>query len=246
MTHDLRPFRGFTTLVFLAGAAFLTAGCQPDDSPLKKENAALRKQASQQETAIVRMQKENAGMQQQIEHQARELNGAKTARERAEAEQRMLTAMLDSQVAENRKLTAEVQRVAEKKAQIAKSLHVEDTGGQSEDLPKPWEAVCKAAEEALARNGYTVKVRVKTDLKAVYVTERKVSPAASVELSGFRNQFLLSLQPLPANTTRLTVKADFEKIAQGGGILAAGPDETGEIEQRLIAEIKKSLAPGKA
>jgi len=245
VTDDLRSFSPFAKLVLLAGAAFLTAGCQPDESPFKGENAKLRKQAAEQETAIVRMQKENAGMQQQIDHMTKELKGARTAMERAEAEQRMLAAMLDSQVGENKKLAAEVQRMAEKKAQISQSLRVEDKGGQSEDLPRPLETVCKAAEEALARNGYAVKVRIKTDLKAVYVTERKNSPAASIELSGFRNQFLLSLQPLPSNTTRLTVKADFEKIAQGGSILAAGPDETAEIEQRLIAEISKSLATGK-
>ena len=245
VTDDLRSFSPFAKLVLLAGAAFLTAGCQPDESPFKGENAKLRKQAAEQETAIVRMQKENAGLQQQVDHMTKELKGARTAMERAEAEQRMLAAMLDSQVGENKKLAAEVQRMAEKKAQISQSLRVEDKGGQSEDLPRPLETVCKAAEEALARNGYAVKVRIKTDLKAVYVTERKNSPAASIELSGFRNQFLLSLQPLPSNTTRLTVKADFEKIAQGGSILAAGPDETAEIEQRLIAEISKSLATGK-
>lgn len=246
MTHDLRSFSAFTRSVLLAGAALLTAGCQPDESPLKSENETLRKQAAEQETAIVSLQKEHAAMQQQAARLTKELKDAKNATERAEAERRALAAMLDSQVAENKKLTAEVQRIAEKKAQIAQSLRVEDKGGQSEDLPRSLEAVCKAAEEALSRNGYTVKVRVKTDLKAVYVTERKISAAASIELSGFRNQYLLSLQPLPSNVTRLNVKADFEKIAQGGRILAAGPEETAEIEQRLIAEISKSLAPGKA
>lgn len=246
MTHDLRSFSAFTRSVLLAGAALLTAGCQPDESPLKSENETLRKQAAEQETAIVSLQKEHAAMQQQAARLTKELKDAKNETERAEAERRALSAMLDSQVAENKKLTAEVQRMAEKKAQIAQSLRVEDKGGQSEDLPRSLEAVCKAAEEALSRNGYTVKVRVKTDLKAVYVTERKISAAASIELSGFRNQYLLSLQPLPSNVTRLNVKADFEKIAQGGRILAAGPEETAEIEQRLIAEISKSLAPGKA
>jgi hypothetical protein len=79
----------------------------------------------------------------------------------------------------------------------------------------------------------------------VYVTERKVSPPASLEVSGFRNQYLVSLHTLPSKGTRVSVKADFEKMAQGGRILAASPDETAEIEQRLIAEIRKALAPGK-
>jgi hypothetical protein len=245
MTHDLRSFPAFTRLVLLAGAALLAAGCDPDASPLKSENDALRKQAAERETAIVLLQRENTGIQKQIDHLTKDLKNAKNETERAEAERRAMAAMLDSQVAEQKKLTAEVQRMAEKKAQISQSLRVEDTGGQSENLPRTLEAVCKAAEEALSLNGYTVKVRIKTDVKAVYVTERKISEAASIELSGFRNQYLLSLQPLPSNTTRLSVKADFEKIARGGRILTASPEETAEIEQRLIAEISKSLASGK-
>jgi len=244
MTHDRRWLATVTRLTLLAGAAFLTTGCDPDASPLKSENELLRKQKREQESAIVLLQKENTGMQRQIERLTKDLKDAKIETERSEAERRALAAMLDSQVVENKKLTAEAHRLAEKKTQIAQSLRVEDKGSQSEDLPKPLEAVCKAAEEALARNGYVVKVRIKTDLKAVYVTERKISAAASIELSGFRNQYLLSLQPLPSNTTRLNVKADFEKIARGGRILTASPEETAEIEQRLIAEIGKSLASG--
>jgi hypothetical protein len=60
-------------------------------------------------------------------------------------------------------------------------------------------------------------------------------------MSGFRNQYLVSLQTLPSKGTRLSVKADFEKMAQGNKILAASPDEAAEIERRLIADISRSL-----
>jgi hypothetical protein len=85
-------------------------------------------------------------------------------------------------------------------------------------------------------------VSIKTDQKAVYVTERKVSPPASLEVAGFRNQYVLSLQALPSNVTRLSVKADFEKLAQGGRLLSVSVEEAAEIERSLIGEINKALA----
>ena len=53
---------------------------------------------------------------------------------------------------------------------------------------------------------------------------------------------MVSLQALPSNVTRLSVKADFERLAQGGRILAVDAEETAEIERRLIAEIGKAVA----
>lgn len=227
-------------------SACLNASCQPDESPFKAEAENLRKQVGKQESVIVSLQEGNKVMQQQINLLNQELRDAKKETDRVEAERKTLAAKLETQAAENKKLTAEAQRTAAKKAQVSQTLKIEDKGGQSEELPKPLAAVGKAVEEALARNGYAVKVSIKTDQKAVYVTERKVSAPASLEVSGFRNQYLVSLQALPSNGTRLSVKAEFEKLAQGGRVLAAGPEETAEIEQRLISEISKALAaPGK-
>jgi hypothetical protein len=98
------------------------------------------------------------------------------------------------------------------------------------------------AEDALSRNGYHIKVSIKTDQKAVYVTERKISPPPSLEVAGSRNQYVLSLHALPSNVTRLSVKADFEKLAQGGRILSVSAEEVAEIERSLIREINKALA----
>lgn len=241
--------RPFTLIgaVLVVSSTLISSGCKPDESPFKAENEQLRKQSAKQESVIVSLQEGNKIMQQQIDLLNRELREAKKETEHVEAERRALAAMLGAQVAENKKLTAEAQRTAAKNAQVSQMLRVEDKGGQAEELPQALPAVCKAAEEALARNGYAVRVSVKTDQKAVYVTERKITAPASIEVSGFRNQYLVSLQTLPSKGTRLSVKADFEKMAQGGRILAAGPEETAEIEKRLIAEIAKALAtPGKA
>ncbi|MFZ1844937.1 MAG: hypothetical protein WAU40_17340 [Nitrospira sp.] len=195
------------------------------------------------------LQDGNKVMQQQIDLLNQELRDAKKQAEHAQAETKALQAeakalgtKLDSQLAESKKLSGEIQRTAAKAAQATDNIRVEEKGSQVEDLPRPLAAVGKAAEEALARNGYRVKVSVKTDQKTIYVTERKVTTPTSLETSGSRNQYVVSLQALPSNVTRLSVKADFERLAQGGRILAVDAEETAEIERRLIAEIGKAVA----
>ena len=118
------------------------------------------------------------------------------------------------------------------------------TGVQTCALPisRPLSTVAKVIEDTLSRNGYHIKVSIKTDQKAVYVTERKVSPSASLEIAGSRNQYMLSLQALPSNMTRLNVKADFEKLAQGGRVLSVSQEEVAEIERSLLREVNKALA----
>jgi regulator of replication initiation timing len=195
------------------------------------------------------LQDGNKVMQQQIDLLNQELRDAKKQAEHAQTEAKALQAeakalgtKLDSQLAESKKLSGEIQRTAAKAAQATDNIRVEEKGSQVEDLPRPLAAVGKAAEEALARNGYRVKVSVKTDQKTIYVTERKVTTPTSLETSGSRNQYVVSLQALPSNVTRLSVKADFERLAQGGRILAVDAEETAEIERRLIAEIGKAVA----
>lgn len=232
--------------ILLVAPLVLASGCKPNDSPLKEENERLREQAAKQDSVIVSLQDGNKYVQQQINLVTQEMRGAKKDLERVESERKMLAARLEAQVSENRKLALENERLANKKALAEQALRVEDKGGQSEDLPKSIAVVCKATEEALSRHGYTLRVSVRMDQKAVYVTERKSSPPASLEVSGFRNQYLVSLHALPSNRTRVHVKADFEKMAQGNRVVAVGPAETADIERRLITEIIKSLsAPGK-
>ncbi|MBU6480766.1 MAG: hypothetical protein KGS09_09525 [Nitrospirae bacterium] len=219
---------------------FLTSSCKPDDSPFKAENESLRKQLAKQESVVSSLQDGNKVMQQQIDLLNQELRDAKKSAESAKAETRAAAENLALQVAQAKKLSADVQKTAA--AQAAQNVHVEEKGTQTDDIPRPLSTVAKIAEEALSRHGYQVKVSIKTDQKAVYVTERKVSPPASLEVAGSRNQYVLSLHALPSNVTRLSVKADFEKLAQGGRILSVSAEEVAEIERSLIREINKALA----
>jgi hypothetical protein len=218
---------------------FSAPGCKPDESPLKAENDQLKKQVTRQESLLTSLQDGNKVMQQQIDLLNQELRDAKKATESAKTETQHLADRLELQLAQAKRMSAEVQRAAS--AQAAQNLKVDDKGAQFDTLPRPLGTVTKVVEEALARNGYHLKVGIKTDQKAVYVTERKVSSPASLEVAGFRNQYLISLEALPAQVTKLGVKAEFEKVAQGGRILSVSAEETAEIERRLIAEISKAL-----
>ncbi len=233
--------------VLITCSCLVLGGCKPDESPLKAENDTLRRQLSKQESVLNSLQDGTKVMQQQIDLLNQELRDAKKETERAQHETEQarnetkeVAAKLAAQISQTKKLTEEVQRTAA--AQAASTVRSEDKGGQSEEFPRPLAQVAKAAEEALARNGYALRVSVRLEQKAIYVTERKVSPPASLESSGFRNQFLVSIQALPTSIIRVTVKAEFEKLAQGNRILPASPDEAAEIERRLIAEINKTVS----
>jgi hypothetical protein len=225
-----------------ATAAFccsLTTACSPGESPFKAENETLKKQVAKQESLLNSLQDGNKVMQQQIDLLNQELRDAKKATESAKAETQRLTEQLNVQLAQAKRMTADMQRTAA--AQAAQNLRVEEKGAQTESFPRSVNVVAKVVEEALARNGYALKVSVKTGEKAVYVTDRKISTPTSLEVAGFRNQYTIALQALPSNTTRLSVKAEFEKVAQGGRILSVSADETTEIERRFIGEVSRAL-----
>ena len=179
-------------------------------------------------------------MQQQIDLLNQEIRDAKKAAESARAEAKAAAEQLEQQLVQARKLTADIKKTAIEQA--AQSIHIDQKGAQFEDLPRPLNTVTKTVEEALARNGYQVRVSIKADHKAVIVTERKISNPVSLEVAGFRNLYVIAVQAQPLNVTRLSVKAEFEKLAQGGRILSVSAEETAEIERRLIGEVSKALA----
>lgn len=232
------------TRIGILALCVMVWGCAPDDSPFRAENEALKKQVGKQESLLASLQDGNKVMQQQIDLLNQELRDAKEATETARESIARLNQQLDVQIEQAKRMSAEIQRTAA--AHAAQNLRVDDKGAQFDTLHRPLDSVAKAVEETLARNGYHLKVGVRTDQKAVFVTERKVSSPASLEVAGFRNQYLIALHTLPDNATKLSVKAEFEKLAQGGRILSVSAEETAEIERRLIGEVTGALgASGK-
>lgn len=219
---------------------------------LNRELREAKKRADQSETQrkemAAKLETEEKALGSKLEEERKTLGGKleaerKTLMAKLASERKALTAQVDAEAAENRRLIAETRRLAELQARAAPAIRVEEKGGQAMDLPQPLNSVTKAIEDVLARNGYAVRVSLKTDQRAIYVTERKVSSPTSIELSGFRNEYLVSVQGLPGKGTHIVVKAAFEKMAQGGKILTASQEEVGEIERRLLGEISKSAVP---
>jgi hypothetical protein len=238
--------RSLISLLILASVWMIPAGCKPDPSAMKEENEQLREQVAKQESLLSSIQDGNKFLQEQTHLLTQEVREAKKEAARLEVERQAAAAKLEAQLLENRKLSKDNQLMSVKTRQSEHILRVEDKGGQSEELSRPVAAVCKATEEALGRNGYALRVSVRTDQKAVYVTDRKISAPSTLEQPGFRNQYLVSIQALPSNHSRINVRAEFEKMGQGGRVLAVGNEETAEIERRLISEIQQALAlPGK-
>lgn len=231
-----KTFVGPRSLGAWAVLIVVTAGCIPDDTSINSirvENESLKKQVTKQEALLGSLVDGSKVMQQQIDLLNQELRDAKSTTEATKVEAKHQTEQLELQLAETKRMIA---------TQMTESLKVEEKGAQSDTFPRPMPAVAKVVEDALARNGYQLKVSVKTDQRAVYVTERKISNPTSLEMTGSRNQYLISLQALPDNLTKLGVKAEFERVAQGGRILSVSHEETSEIEHRLINEINKALA----
>ncbi len=228
-------------VVLLVTLACALPGCQPDESPLKAEIETMHRQLSKQESVILSLQEGNKVMQQQINLLNGELRDAQSETKIAVAEREKLRVALDSLAAKNRKLSATVKRALAKNAEAAKAIRVNGEGAQTREVLHTVAATSQATVQALSRNGYSVRVSARTDTRAVYVTDRKVSEPASLEVPGFRNQYVVALHSLPSEGTLVSVKADFERTRQDSRVIAAGPEETAEIETRLIAEIVKIL-----
>ena len=64
----------------------------------------------------------------------------------------------------------------------------------------------------------------------------------SLEIADSQNHYVLSFHALPSNVTKLQVKADFETLAQGGGLLSVNAEEASEIERSLFREINEAVA----
>ena len=143
---------------------------------------------------------------------------------------------------ENQKLAGEAKWLRSQRDQMRKGLTVQQVGGQIQELPFPFATVGPIVEEVLTKNGYGLLSHMETDQKAVYITEKKTTLPPSLELSGFRNQYILALEKSEGDKTLLWVRAEFEKISKNGNIFSAPPTELSDIELRLIQEIHQTLA----
>ena len=247
-------------------ASTVLASCGQDVTPLQEENIQLKKQVAKLEGVVHSLQDGNKVMQQQIDllnqearkvtddyeaklreikttHEAtlQEAQGKVSQLRNAPKEQAAKILALEQ---ENQKLAGEAKWLRSQRDQMRKSLTIQQIGGQTQELPFAFSAVSKILSEILTRNGYSILSSMETDQKAVFITDKKTTLPPSLELSGFRNQYMLTIEKGPSDHTLLWVRAEFEKISKNGNIFSAPPTELADIELRLIQEIHQSLATG--
>ena len=236
---------------------FMLTACPQDQTALQGETLQLKKQAAKLESVIQSLQEGNKVLQQQIDRlnqESRETEASYKAKlQEAQSQITQLTNTPKKDVAtiqaleqQNTKLQKDAQWLRSQRDLMRKSLVIQQIGGQTHELPFSFSAVSTIMEDALTKNGYTVLTTMQTDQKAVYITDRKTSLPPSLELSGFRNQYLAMIEKGPADHTTIWVRAEFEKLSRNGHIFAAPQTELADIELRLIQEIHQTLASGNA
>ena len=246
----------------------ILTGCPQNNSGLEEANIQLKKQVTKLESVIHSLQEGNKIMQQQIDLLNQE--GRKTA-ERYEKQLRDAEAIHQEQIRdaqakmtelvngpkkdvariktleqENRKLEGEAKWLRTQRDQMRKTLTLQQIGGQTQELPFSVSSALAIIEDALTKNGYSILSSMQTDQKAIYITDRKTSLPPSMELSGFRNQYLLSIEKGPSDHTLIWVRAEFEKLSKNGQMFSAPQSDITDIELRLIQEIHQALSTGAA
>ncbi|HNP60525.1 MAG TPA: hypothetical protein PKM72_06770 [Nitrospirales bacterium] len=235
---------------------FLT-GCPEDHSAFQEENKKLTKKIDKLESFIQSLQEGNKVLQQQIDRLNQDARTAEaTHKEQLRDAQAQMAELANSPKKdgakikileeEHRKLEGENKWLRSQRDQMRKTLTLHQIGGQSQELPFPFSSASEIIEGALTKNGYSILSSMQTDQKAVYITDRKTSLPPSLELSGFRNQYLLSIEKGPSDHTIIWVRAEFEKISKNGQMFSAQQSEVTDIELRLIQEIHQALSTGAA
>ena len=235
-------------------------GCSPDNTPLIEENKRLKEQIVKQESLMTTLQEGNRVLQEQIDRLSQELREnenefakqlevAQQTGQGLSTEKQDLLQQVEALTKENLKLHADGQKfkndarwLRKQRELIRQALQANNQEVKAQTLFHKLPDVTKATLQALVKNGYTLLAKMETDQKSVFITERKISPSASLEVPGYRNQYLMELEAQTDNETTLKVKAEYEEMTPGGTIIEVGAEEVTEIERRLIQVIRQILA----
>ena len=228
-------------------------GCPQDRIPLlEEENGELKKLAAKQESMIITLQEGNRVLQGQIDRLNRELREEqkeqnqklKSAQETGQGlatERQALTQQIVELTKENRKLTNDGQWLRRQRDLFRQSISAQTSGANAQTFTLGLSPMIEATKQALLQHGYSIMAKMATDQKAVFVTDRKTSASPSLELPGFRNQYLLVLEGVGQEATTLKVQAAYEKISQNGKILGVSDSEKADLELRMIRAVEDVL-----
>jgi len=245
-------------LAFMAILCLLAlTACPQDQTTFESEALQSKKRVAKLESVIHSLQEGNKVLQQQINRLNQDARQTEASYEaKLQEAQSHITQLANrpkkdkdtirSLEQKNKKLAGEAKWLRSQRDHMRQSLVIQQIGGQTHELPFTFSTVSTIMEDALTKNGYTILSTMQTDQKAVYITDRKTSLPPSLEMSGFRNQYILMIKKGPADHTTLWVRAEFEKLSRNGHIYSAPQAELADIELRLIQEIHQTLVRGSA
>ncbi len=264
--HFFRQVYSSLPSILLITASVFLLGCPPDNTPLLKENEELTKQAIKKDSMLKTLEEGNRVLQEQINRLSQELREKeRTFTQQLESikesghtltnDNQQLTLKAARLTKEKVKLSQEKQKLNQEKQKLKRdndwlrrqrdifrqSLKTDIKNAKSQLLTSALRAAVSATTQALSQHGYALLGNMATDQRAFFITERKTSISKSIELPGFRNQYVVVLEATTATITSLRVKAFYEKLGGGGKLLEVGPKEISEIEGRLIQAIEHIL-----
>lgn len=252
--HRIHAFLIHVALTFgMILCLLMLTACPQDQTPLQKnETIQLKRQTAKLESVIQSLQEGNKVLQEQINRLNQELRetDASYKAKLAEAKNQIAQladapkkdmATIQTLEQNNKKLQRDAKWLRSQREHMRQSLIIQQIGGQTYELPFTFSTVSLIIEDAFTKNGYTILTTMQSDQKAIYITDRKTSLPPSLELSGFRNQYIATIEKGPAEDTTIWVRAEFEKLSRKGHIYAAPQTEVADIETRLIQEIHQTL-----
>ena len=173
----------------------------------------------QQVTAVAN---KNRKLQAETQKLRKQLELVQQTEQGLSGEKQDLIKQIAALTQENQKLHADGQKFKNDaqwlrtlRDRFRQSLQVNNQTVKTQTLFHNLPDVTKAALKALANNGYTLMAKMETDQKSVFITERKTFASPSIELPGYRNQYLMELEAQPDNQTALRVKAQYEEMTPG-------------------------------
>ena len=258
--HSLKIYTFLTHMALTFGVIlclFVLTACPQDQTALQSEAIQLKKRTAKLESVIQSLQEGNKVLQQHINRlnqDARETEASYESNLQKAHNQithlanspKKSVATIHALEQKNNKLQRDAKWLRSQRDHMRQSLVIQQIGGQTYELPFPFTTVSTIMEAAFTKNGYTILTTMQSDQKAIYITDRKTSLPSSLELSGFRNQYLSMIKKGPADHTTIWVRAEFEKLSRKGHIFAAPQAELADIEMRLIQEIHQTLVSGNA
>ena len=170
----------------------------------------------------------NQELRDKEKEQDQKLKSAQEAGQGLATERQALTKQVNELTKENRKLTNDTQWLRRQRDLFRQSVFAQTAGTSAQTFTVGLSPMIEAAKMA-------------TDQKAIFVTERKTSASSSLELPGFRNQYLLVLEGIGQQATTLRVRAAYEKISQDGKILEVSDNEKADLELRMIRAVEEVL-----